>query len=107
MNESNFVNSFFFRFDPFVAFFSLLSEFLYCKPFQNNKMHCVSPFETNRCIVKSLIATSTFFFLKPTEKRKLEKWFLGARVWTPKPAYRFPKRPEYVIVYLPFCYAMR
>ena len=28
--------------------------------------------------------------------KKLEKSFLGARVWAPKPVYRSPKRPEYV-----------
>ena len=29
-------------------------------------------------------------------KKKLEKCFLGARIWAPKPVYRCHKQPEYV-----------
>ena len=32
-----------------------------------------------------------------SEKRKLEKCFLGARVWAPKPVYWSPKWPEYIM----------
>ena len=39
---------------------------------------------------------NVFFFLNTAEKRKLEKCFLGCRVWAPKPVYRSPKQPEYV-----------
>ena len=56
--------------------------------------------ETIRCIVRSFIATSTYFLLKHHWKRKLEKCFLGARVWAPKLVYRSPKRPEYTGFYL-------
>ena len=35
-----------------------------------------------------------------TEKRKLEKWFMGTRVWAPKLANESPKRPEYVTAYM-------
>ena len=30
------------------------------------------------------------------KKSKLEKSFLGARVWAPKPVYWSPKQPEYI-----------
>ena len=38
----------------------------------------------------------TCFCWSATEKRKIEKCFLGARVWVPKPVYRSPKWPGYV-----------
>ena len=52
-----------------------------------------------RCIVKSLIATSTYFWLKYNrKKRKLELCFLGTRVWGPQPklVYQSLKPSEYV-----------
>ena len=38
--------------------------------------------------MKSLITISTYFLLKYNEERKLNKGFLGARAWAPKPVYR-------------------
>ena len=48
-------------------------------------------FEIIRCIVKSLITTSTYFFCNTNEKRKLEKSFLDARVWVSKSVHQSPK----------------
>ena len=55
-----------------------------------------------RCIMKSLIATSTYFLLKynwkKKKKKKLEKFFLGTRAWAPKLVHWSPKQPGYVPV---------
>ena len=41
------------------------------------------------------------FFIKiQLKSEKLEKCFLGARVWTPKLVYQSPKLPEYITVVL-------
>lgn len=62
-----------------------LIVFLFCLHF------ClVSYFEKIRCIVKLLTATSTYFCWNTAEKRKLEKCFLGARAWAPKPYIGLP-----------------
>ena len=55
-------------------------------------------FKIIRCTVKSLIATSIYFLLNYNRKRKLEKCFLGAAVWAPKPVYQSTKWPEYTTV---------
>ena len=34
---------------------------------------------------------NVFFFLNSTEKKKLENYFLGARVWVPELVYRSPR----------------
>ena len=83
-NGNAFVDSFFFRFWPLY-----LTGFLF-------RLHfCIlSHFEIIKCIVKSFIATSMYFLLKYNWKRKLEKRFLGARVWALKTVYRSPKQPE-------------
>ena len=54
--------------------------FLHCLRF-----YILSHFLIVRCIVRSLIITSMHFLLNTTEKRKLEKFFLGARIGMPKP----------------------
>ena len=38
-----------------------------------------------------------FFVEKQLKKRKPERCFLGTRNCTPKPAYQYSKRPQYVI----------
>ena len=53
-------------------------------------------FKTIRCIVKSLIPNAAYFLLKSKWKRKLEKRFLGTRVWAPKQVYWSLKWPKYV-----------
>ena len=60
------------------------------------RMHLIS-LVLIRCVVKSLISTSMYFALKYNQKkrRKLEKYFLGAKVWMPKLVYRSPKWLEY------------
>ena len=68
--------------------------FLFCLHF-----YLLSHFKIIRCNVKSFTPTSMHFLqfiATSTEKRKLEKCFLGARVWAPKPVYQFPKQPEYI-----------
>ena len=96
MNENTFCHSFFFRFDDSFFFcFNLFVLFFFFS------LHfCIlSHFEIIRCIVKLLIATLTYFFVEiQLKKRKLEKCFLGARVWAPKPIYWSPKQPEYITV---------
>ena len=85
MNEKTFDDRFFFR----SGVFALL--LFYCLHF------CIlSHLEIIRCTVTSLIATSTYFLLKYNWKRKLKKYFLGVKVWVPKPVYRSPKRADYV-----------
>ena len=75
------MDSFFFCFDVFVSYcFSLLSAFLYSEPFWNNQMHC----KVTDCYFN-------MFCWNTTEKRKLEKSFLGTRVWASKPVYWSPK----------------
>lgn len=39
---------------------------------------------------------SSYFCWSTSDKRRLNKCFLGTRVWAPKPVYRFPKHPGYV-----------
>ena len=94
MNEYTFVDNFVFCFKLIC-----LIVFLFCLHF------CIlSHFEIIRCIVKSLITNSTYFFCwNTTEKRKLEKCFLGGRVWMLKWVYQSPKWPEYVIVISASC----
>ena len=65
MNEKIFVDSFFFRFNLCLNF-SLLSAFLYFKPF-----------EIIRWIVKLLIATWIYYMLKYNWKKKTWKVFFG------------------------------
>ena len=67
---------FFFLFFPSVCSFVFLSHL-----------------EIIRCFVKSLIATSTYFFMKCNWKKET---FLGARVWMTKPICRSPEWPGYV-----------
>ena len=62
--------------------FSLLSAFLYSKPFRNNLMR----FEINDRYF------NVFFVEIQLKKKKI----LDARVWAPKLVYRSPKQPEYV-----------
>ena len=81
MNENTFIDSFFF---PFYLFLFFSSAFLSCKPFRNNWMH------------SEVIANPTYFLWKYDWKRRLEKCFLGARVWPPKPVYLSPNWCEYV-----------
>ena len=70
INENAFVDSFFFRFYFKLSHcLSLLSAFL-------STFLSVCHFEIIRCILKSLIATSTYFCWNT---RKLEKSFLGAQ----------------------------
>ena len=69
--------------------FSLLSTFLSYKPFRNNKML----YEIIDCYI------SIFYWWNTTEKRRLEKLFLEASVWVPKPGYRSPKRSGYVTAF--------
>ena len=65
MNESTFIDKFFFGFDLFLSHsFSLLTAFLSSKPFQNNQMHC-----------EIIDATSIHLLLKYNWKRKLEVFF--------------------------------
>ena len=53
--------------------------------------YCIlSHFKIIRCIVKSFIALQGIFCWNTTGKIKLEKCFLGKRVWVPKPVYRSP-----------------
>ena len=56
----------------------------------------LSYFEISRCFVKSLILHQHIFWWNTTEKRKLEKCFLGTRVFGPKPVYWSPKQPGYI-----------
>ena len=71
MNESTFVDSFFFHFDLFLSHcFSLLSAFLSSKPFRNNYMHC-----------EIIDHNFNIFFVKI----QLKKENLSGRVWAPKP----------------------
>ena len=70
--ENTFVDSFCFRFDHYLShYFSLLSASLSPKAFRNNW-----------CILKSMIAISTYFLLNSTGKRKLEI-FVGAGIGQP------------------------
>ena len=39
-----------------------------------------------------------FLEIQLKKKKKLEKFYLGARVWVPKPVYGSPKQPGYVPV---------
>ena len=46
--------------------------------------------------MKSLTATSNFFFFgNTTEKRKISV-VLGPKVWVPKPVYQPPNQPSYM-----------
>ena len=90
MNENTLVNSFFFCFDVLLSLhFSLKSAFLFSKPFRNNSMHSL-------CNHWSLF--QRIFCWKTLEKRIFEKCFKSVRVWAPKPVYRSPKWPGYIIV---------
>ena len=68
--------------------FSLLSAFLYSKPFRSNLMHC-----------EIIDRYFNIFFVKIQLKKELGKCFLGARVWVLKPVYRSPKWSEYITAY--------
>ena len=86
VNENNFVDSFFFPFYLLLfPWFFFLCVFLSSKPFQNNQMHC-----------QIIDHYFNMFFVEMQVKKKLNKCFLGTRVWVPKPVYQSPKRPEYV-----------
>ena len=73
----------------FASTFCLI-VFLFCLHF------CILNHFKTRYTVKSLIAISTYILLKYNWKIKLEKFFLGARVWALKLGYWSPKWPEYV-----------
>ena len=81
MNENLSVDSFFFQFDLFVSLFFSSVFILYSKPFWKNW---------------SLL--QDFFCWNITHKRKLEKYFLGTRIWVPKPRCCSSKQPEYITV---------
>ena len=69
----------------FLSVFILYLHFCLLKPFSDNSMH------------SEIIARYfNIFCWNITEKTKLEKCFLGARVWAPKPVNEPPKRPGYV-----------
>ena len=53
-------------------------------------------FKIIRSIVKSLIATSTYFLLKYNWKNKTWKVLLEVRVWSPKLVYQSPNCPGYI-----------
>ena len=76
----------------------ILSHFFSCHLFwlQSN-------FKIIRCIVKSLITIQYISVEVQLKKRKLEKCFLGTRVWVPRPVYVSPKWPGYVSEYVTIC----
>ena len=81
-----------------VSFFALM--FLFHIVFLFYLHFCIlSHFEIIRCIANSLIATSTCFVEIQLKKRKLEKSFLGTRVWASKPVYWSPKLAKCVTAY--------
>ena len=74
MNENSFIVSFFFCFYLLLSHcFSLLSAFLFPKPFRNNKMHC-------EIIDNSF---NVFFVEIQLKSEKLEKCFLASELRRP------------------------
>ena len=72
-------------------------QFFFLLFFSSACIFCLlSYFEISRCFVKSLILHQHIFWWNTTEKRKLEKCFLGTRVFGPKPVYWSPKQPGYI-----------
>ena len=90
MNENTFFDSFSFCFDLFVSLFSSSVWTLNSKSFWNNYMHC----EIIAC--QSNVFFVDIFCWNTTEKRKLEKCFMGAIAWSPKLVYLPPKQPRYI-----------
>ena len=77
---------------PSLGFTSFcLLVFLVCQHFT-----FLNHFKMIRCIVKPLIATSTFFCWNTSEKRVHKKCFSSTTVWLPKLVYWSRKWPDYV-----------